>query len=226
MKKVISFFLLICILSCVVAYCPLSVSAVKDVPEGYIGIYNADDLNAVRNNPAGKYILMNDINLSSFGNWRPIGGKYQEDGFSGVFDGNGYAILNMNIDADSIEFDYVGLFSILNGATIKNIRAITGRIYSENTALLSAGAVAGMSYGSNISGCASYVEISYQWGEPTGEVFTTAFDVCFDGGGIAGCIYENTVITECCNYGSIKGISRSAPISIGGLAVVAGFPNA
>ena len=226
MKRVISFFLVACLLISIVAHCPISASATEVVPDGYIGIYNADDLNAVRNNLAGNYILMNDIDLSSVGNWLPIGGEYQEDGFSGVLDGNGHAILNMNVDADSVELDYVGLFSILNGATIKNIKAITGRIYSENTAFLSAGAVAGMAYGSNIAGCASYVEISYQWGEPTGEVFTTAFDVCFDGGGIAGCIYENTVITECCNYGSIKGISRSAPISIGGIAGVAGFPNA
>lgn len=218
----LSFFLFLSVFS----VCPISASATEVVPDGYIGIYNADDLNAVRNNLAGNYILMNDIDLSSVGNWLPIGGEYQEDGFSGVLDGNGHAILNMNVDADSVELDYVGLFSILNGATIKNIKAITGRIYSENTAFLSAGAVAGMAYGSNIAGCASYVEISYQWGEPTGEVFTTAFDVCFDGGGIAGCIYDNTIITECCNYGSIKGVSRSAPIAIGGIVGVAGFPNA
>lgn len=197
-----------------------------DIPDGYTGIFNVADLNAVRNELDGKYILMNDIDLSSVDNWFPIGGEYQEDGFSGVLDGNGHAILNMNMDADSVELDYVGLFSILNGATIKNIKAITGRIYSEDTAYLSAGAIAGLAYSSNISGCANYVEISYRWGEHTDEVYTTAVDICFDGGGIAGGIYEDTVITECCNYGSITGISRSAPIAIGGIVGVAGFPNA
>ena|GEM_PF-2798472 len=51
----------------------------KTVPGGYKGIYTAEDLNNIRNNLTGKYILMNDIDLSSWGNWTPIG-----DGISGV----------------------------------------------------------------------------------------------------------------------------------------------
>lgn len=41
-------------------------SAVYDeVPEGYTGVYTIDDLYAIRNNLSGKYILMNDIDLSA-----------------------------------------------------------------------------------------------------------------------------------------------------------------
>lgn len=52
----------------------------KTVPEGYTGIYTAEDLYNVRNDLynawndlTGNYILMNDIDLSSWGSWEPIG---------------------------------------------------------------------------------------------------------------------------------------------------------
>lgn len=46
----------------------------EEVPAGYIGIYSPEDLNKVRNNLAGSYILMNDLDLSA-ANWEPIGNK-------------------------------------------------------------------------------------------------------------------------------------------------------
>lgn len=45
----------------------------KTVPEGYTGIYTPDDLNRVRDNLTGNYILMNDIDMSDWGGWEPIG---------------------------------------------------------------------------------------------------------------------------------------------------------
>jgi hypothetical protein len=66
-----------------------------EVPEGYIGIYTAEDLDNVRNDLTANYILMNDIDLSAYENWEPIG-KLSTfayyDTFSGVFDGNGHSI--------------------------------------------------------------------------------------------------------------------------------------
>ncbi len=41
--------------------------------QGYTLIKTPDDLNNIRNNLSGKYILMNDIDLSSYSNWDPIG---------------------------------------------------------------------------------------------------------------------------------------------------------
>ena len=93
-------------------------AAVSDtVPEGYTPIYTIDDLYAVRNDLSGNYILMNDIDLSETApggdwdcgyGWKPIGGEGEDD-FSGVFDGNGYAIKNMHIYGEPDE-EYVGLF--------------------------------------------------------------------------------------------------------------------
>ena len=61
------------------------------VPAGYLGVYNAQQLSAIRNNLNGKYILMNDIDLAAFGEWEPIGS------FNGLLDGNGYVIKNLKI---------------------------------------------------------------------------------------------------------------------------------
>jgi hypothetical protein len=67
------------------------------VPEGYTGIYTAEDLDSVRNNLSGDYILMADIDLASFGEWTPIGDNQYP--FNGFFNGNGYVVRNMTITA-------------------------------------------------------------------------------------------------------------------------------
>lgn len=67
------------------------------VPEGWIGIYTVEDLNAVRDDLNGKYILMNDLTFTEAdGSFTPIGNK--ETPFMGQFDGNGYVIRNMVIN--------------------------------------------------------------------------------------------------------------------------------
>lgn len=71
----------------------------------------------MRNNLSGKYILMNDIDLSGYDNWDPIGnyGGY----FEGTFDGNGFVISNLKIDRS--KEDNAGLFGIAAGAEIKTL---------------------------------------------------------------------------------------------------------
>ena len=54
--------------------------AQKDtVPYGYTGIYTAEDFNNIRENLSGQYILMNDIDLSLFQSWNPIGENEKEE---------------------------------------------------------------------------------------------------------------------------------------------------
>ena len=98
------------------------------VPQGYIPIYTAEDLNSIRNDvidvldlwfdPAqaiiGKYILMNDIDLADWGDWEPIGNSYSSF-FAGIFDGNGYAIKNMTVRGPN---RYAGLFGNVNYAEV------------------------------------------------------------------------------------------------------------
>lgn len=66
------------------------------VPEGWVGIYTTDDLDAVRNDLSGNYILMNDLTFADGETFTPIG--TQESPFMGQFDGNGYVIRNLTID--------------------------------------------------------------------------------------------------------------------------------
>lgn len=67
-----------------------------EVPEGYVGIYNAEDLDLIRNDPDGNFILMADIDLGGKEH-TPIGGYL--DPFDGKFNGNGHVISNFTITA-------------------------------------------------------------------------------------------------------------------------------
>ena len=78
-------------------------------------IWTAADLDNVRNDLAGDYIQMADIDLSGYANWVPIGGA-----FTGIYDGNGFAIKNLT--CNKINENNCGLFNELDaGAVLKNI---------------------------------------------------------------------------------------------------------
>ena len=85
---------------------------------------------------------MNDIDLSSYSNWDPIGDN--SSGFTGSLDGNGYVIQNLTINRP-LE-DNVGLFTQASGE-IKNLGFENVDISGKNAVgALAAG-------GSNISNC-------------------------------------------------------------------------
>ena len=85
-----------------------------EVPDGWIGIYDAEGLNAVRDDLNANYILMEDIDLSGYENWMPIGSRNEP--FMGGFDGNGHVVRNMTVDFTAEEQKlknykyYLGLF--------------------------------------------------------------------------------------------------------------------
>lgn len=113
------------------------------VPEGWIGVYTVEDLDAVRHDLDGKYILMNDITFTDGdAPFTPIGSA--EEHFMGQFDGNGYVIRGLRLEAtqetpavaetkrmvnneyrtvtyhavESVPTMYVGLFSFCGENTI------------------------------------------------------------------------------------------------------------
>ncbi len=103
----------------------------KTVPEGYVGIYTAEDLDNIRNSPESNYILMNDIDFSDTdfleggrfeGGFVPIGSEQSEDespAFSGIFNGNGYVIKNVKIaPATRVGKPNFGIFGMTNGQFI------------------------------------------------------------------------------------------------------------
>lgn len=125
--------------------------------EEYTEVRTIDDLYAIRNDLKGKYILMNDIDLSEAtaeggdydtGNgWVPIGGN-GEGSFQGTFDGNGHYIKGMHIYGE-VECD-AGLFGSCYHATIKNLGMIDVDI---NVSASYAGAICANSGISYINSC-------------------------------------------------------------------------
>lgn len=89
------------------------------IEQGYTIIKTAEDLAAMANNPSGKYILMNDIDLSGI-DWTPIGSN--EDPFTGILNGNGKKIKNLTISVDDgAKTENVGFFGVTSNATISNM---------------------------------------------------------------------------------------------------------
>lgn len=195
-----------------------SPNIITEVPEGFIGIYDANGLDKVRENPTGNYILMADIDLSSFGNWIPIGTR--EKPFKGVFRGENHIISNLTISSTKNSNSYAGLFGVVNGATISGIN-ITGSIDSteENSETVVAGGVAATIENNTwVSGCKSSVTIKYQKGSPDGKTkdASDASYTAFTAGGIVG-VANGSQILGCCSYGDIHGIAQNASMVLGGI---------
>lgn len=88
-----------------------------DIPPGFTAINTFDDLNAIRHNPNGRFILMADINMPWGHDWVPI------PQFNGILDGNNYTIRGMRIfttelPAWEFAFGFIGV----NNGTIRNLR--------------------------------------------------------------------------------------------------------
>ena len=109
-------------------------------------IQTPQDLNNVRNKiTAGIYYeLGNDIDMSSFGNFTPIGSSSTATRFKCSFDGKGYSIRNLTI-ISSINF--TGFISTLDTtATVKNVSFTNAKVTSTGNYV---GIVAGGNTGSS-----------------------------------------------------------------------------
>lgn len=195
LKSVLSviFSIILSFGTCTVAFAENQAS----VPEGYIGIYTAEDLNNARNNLSGKYILLNDLDLSVYENWEPIGTN--DSPFTGIFDGNGFSINNLSLknDINSDEQCNFGLFGFVKTASISKlkIKNITINInYPYNSTFFVGGAVA-YCINSKISLCEVSGSISVWAG---GNIYT---------GGIIGYVgddIKDTVIENCLSLVDIQ----------------------
>jgi hypothetical protein len=121
MKKIL-FVLSVFVLFVALFSVNITASSETSVPEGYIPIYDKDDLMMVHSNPSGNYILMEDIVFDE----RDFDSSYNDgmgwipfESFSGIFDGNGHKIVNLRISGTQ---NNVGLFGTLTGyASVKNL---------------------------------------------------------------------------------------------------------
>lgn len=175
------------------SYSDIDVSAEETVPTGYTAITTVQELNAVRNDTSGKYMLMNDIDLTEATavngafdvngtGWRPI------NDFTGIFDGNGHAIKGLNMHGDA-DYEYAGLFGSINyNAKIKNLRLIDCDI-NVTASEIRIGGICGYIDANTSNDVDDIISNCFVSGTITG---TRAEAV----GGIAGYVYDN--------YGKVK----------------------
>lgn len=146
-----------------------------------VQIYTVEDLLTMAQNPSGDYILMSDLDMS--------GVTWHCPDFSGTFDGNGHAILNLTLtemgdtqflcyDGNTVSYSasYCGLFASISGATVKNLSLLNVRSVLEADCPVFLAGIAGYMEDSTVSDCTV-----------TGCLELRAHNRMFGVGGIAGC---------------------------------------
>jgi hypothetical protein len=200
--------------------------AAADVTE----ISDQSELNSVRGNLLGRYILIQDIALEARGDgfdetlgWLPIGDSI--DRFSGIFNGNFHKISGLWINRPSD--NDIGLFgyAIDRGTVIKNlgvliddnggikgrsnVGAIAGTIY--NTVITNSYSIGNVSSENDqIGGIAGYVgytsTISNSYSKASVNGRTAV-------GGIAGSVHQSSTVTNSYSAGDVGGTTN-----VGGIA--------
>jgi hypothetical protein len=146
-KKLLSLLLTLLLL---LSAAPLGIPAqatftgLVGIPAGYTAITSIAELNAVRGNLAGKYYLMADLDLAGQA-WAPIGQAGAP--FTGVFDGNGFAIRNLKAETGQA----AGLFGQVSGGVVENLSLVNCEIKATSGA---AGGIAGVAANAAIRHCA------------------------------------------------------------------------
>ena len=139
--------------------------------------------------------LANDIDLMLVP-FSPIGGNddvssdsdARARGFAGTFDGNGYAIKNLNIYSTN---NNVGLFGVLKDGLIKDLTLSGGMVVGG----WFTGAIVGYSFGGILEDCYSDVVVYGGYGT----------DGATKVGGLVGFLSYGSTVNRCANYGTVIG---------------------
>ena len=187
------------------------------IAQGYTVIKTAQDLDNIRNNLSGKYILMNDIDLSSYSNWDPIGSV--DKNFRGILDGNGYIVSNLTINRENE--DNVGLLGLATGAEIKNLglenvdvsgNSHTGGLVGLHTGNITncfvSGSISGQENVGGLAGTGSNFTSCYATGDVSGYSNVGGL-VGSESGFISGSYASNTVTGINKNIGGLVGKAES-----------------
>lgn len=150
-------------------------------------ISTPQDLDNVRNNLLGYYKLTNDIDMSEFGNFIPIGTSSNK--FKGTFDGAGFKIKNLTINISS---QNVGLFGFTENATIQNVGIENANVTSNMQNYV--GILVGYTFTTTIIKCYTSGQLNGQYGV----------------GGLVG--YFGGTIENCFSHANVTGKGR-----VGGL---------
>lgn len=170
---------------------------------GYMWVEDVKQLQAIDTNLSGNYALRNSIDATATSSWDDNDNDYINEGFkqigtannefTGKFDGLDYNIFGLTINrADE---NNVGLFGVVNGATINNVTLVGGSI----TGGQAVGAIVGFARDSVISNSTN----------------SAAVNGNYNIGGIVGDA-RNSTLTNLINTGTI-GAATGAGNRIGGL---------
>lgn len=145
-------------------------------------------------------IVMNDGTFDEDGNytpgpsgaplteWSPMGVS-NSTAYAGTFDGAGHTIQGLYCNSNS---QAPGLFGCIAGATIQDVR-VTGHFNADRAE--HAGCIVAYAQNSRITGCVSTASIN---GHHSFQSST---------GGIVGIAESSTQVSDCINYGTVKGIT-------------------
>lgn len=159
----------------------VSVSGARAAGEEPVtGIYTYEDLLALAEAPSGRYRLMDNIDMAGRA-WTPVD-------FSGELDGNGCALLNLEVETlgagtattydgnyKTYDTHFAGLFGTLTDARVFNLELCNVKVKVEADTPCFIGSIAGYSEHSLIEGC-----------RVTGILELSAHDRMFGVGGIVG----------------------------------------
>lgn len=166
-------------------------------------ISTPDDLDKLRYDMTGDYVLANDIDMTGR-SFVPFGIVNNENAgkFTGTFDGQGHTIKNLKYDVS--DKGEVGLFSQTDNATIKNL-IIEGAYFKGNA---NVGGIVGQMYRTTITDCAvlnSYIEGRDHVGAIAGEIAQTKVGDSYEGGTITNCFSDARIKTREYQAGGMLG---------------------
>lgn len=160
-----------------------------------IHVSTAEDLSAMADNLSGYYVLDNDIDLSEYGDWVPIGDEDQP--FTGFLNGNFHTIKGLNVQADVYSGYDGGLFGCLNGANVFALvvenASINVQAHGDEDLFANAGIIAGQAFKASVSQCYVSGSVSVSG---DGYLYARA-------GGIIGAAGQSCDISSCIVSGTL-----------------------
>ena len=249
MKKLICMALAVAMLLSVVAVAETGFAGGSGTADDPWQIASAEQLNLVRENLDGHYVLVSDIDLSGYDNWEPIGAfqsrsdapedtevPHPDYAFTGTFDGAGHTISNLTVSAASPMG--AGLFGCASGT--ENGEAYIGNFTLENVNVsgfyLVGGAVGLQFMNCKVSNIALNGENKLSGSQGIGGIVGTGFDLISNctataditivgvGGACAGIIAGGTTMSSITNCEVFGGSIIAEGNATWGFGAICGAP--
>lgn len=198
-------------LFCICSFCYSQFSGGSGTIEDPYQVSTAQELNNVRDYLDANFIQIEDLDLSGFSTWSPIGYdfSYGNYAFTGTYNGNNHTISNLTFDNDSRSG--IGLFARLDSAYVSNLNFLSVNV----TGYSWVGSVAGWCRLSKIENCSSSgiftgdLEVGGITGQSTdSDIINCHSESNVTGnttiGGLIG-VSTGGNITQCSSSGSVTG---------------------